>query len=63
MKVKAASCDHVHDIKPGGVEYYHFVVEGNNYTVKMEKDWKFCPVCGKQVYFASAEKGGASNGV
>lgn len=55
-KVFSVNCNHVVDIKPGGKEYYHFVVTGDDYNVKCEKDWKFCPVCGKAVEFALEEK-------
>lgn len=52
-KVFSVNCEHIADIKPGNMEFYHFVLETDEYKMKLEKDWKFCPVCGKPIEFAA----------
>lgn len=55
MKVKAISCDHVFDVRPGGMELNHLVIEGQDANIKMEKDWKYCPICGREVFIGEKE--------
>lgn len=55
VKVYSVGCNHVYDLKPGGQELYHFVIENpvDKRVTKLEKEWKNCPICGKEILFAS----------
>ena len=57
-KVFSVNCEHVYDMHPLNESQglHHFVLESGSYKQTIEKDWKFCPVCGKEILFALGEK-------
>lgn len=50
--VYAYSCKHVYNFKPIANQFSpHFFVRVNDNNVVFQHEWKYCPVCGREVFW------------
>lgn len=57
QKVYSVNCGHVYAQRSTPEsQHTRFLVSSDRGEVNFQKDWRFCPLCGKEVLFNTAEK-------
>lgn len=55
-RVNSTGCVHVQAIVLPSRKL-HVLIEGQNYEEQAQADWRFCPVCGKEIQFRATNEG------